>query len=242
MKTSAINQQSIPNIWVIVPAAGSGQRMAAGTPKQYLLIKSKTILETTLDLFLANERIGKVVVTLAADDLLWPTLPCASNAKIMSALGGSTRALSVYNGLVALKAMVRENDWILVHDAARPCLSAETLNKFIQKLSKDSVGGILAMPVKDTLKLSKSDSPTIVKTLNRDNVWHAQTPQMFRYGLLLNAMEQALNCEYEITDEASAMELAGYSPQLIESNSRNLKVTTPEDLAMAKFLLTNPSE
>ena len=157
-------------------------------------------------------------------------------------MGGSTRALSVYNGLVALKALVSEIDWVVVHDAARPCLSTDALNDFIQKLSGDAVGGILAMPAKDTLKLSKSDIPAILETLDRGNVWHAQTPQMFRYGLLLNAMKQALNSEHEITDEASAMELAGYSPRLIDSNSRNLKVTTPEDLAMATFLLTNSSD
>ena len=242
MKPSTRDNNSISKIWVIVPAAVSGQRMAVSTPKQYLHIQGKTILETTLDLFLANKQIDKVVVTLAADDLLWPTLPCASNAKIISTLGGSTRALSVYNGLLALKALVSEVDWVLVHDAARPCLSTDALNGFIQKISADAVGGILAMPAKDTLKLSKSDTPEILETLDRDNVWHAQTPQMFRYGLLLDAMQLALNSEYEITDEASAMELAGYSPQLIESNSRNLKVTTPEDLAMATFLLTNSSD
>ena len=241
MKASITKQQSTPRIWVIVPAAGSGQRMAESIPKQYLQIQGKTILETTLDLFLKNEQIDKVVVTLAADDLLWPTLACASNTKIISTLGGSSRALSVYHGLVAMKTLVSEADWVVVHDAARPCLSTSALNDFIQKLSGHAVGGILAMPAKDTLKLSKSDTPEILQTLSRDNVWHAQTPQMFRYGLLLNAMQQALKSEHEITDEASAMELAGYSPQLIESNSRNLKVTTPEDLAMATFLLTNPS-
>lgn len=239
---SKTKQTKIPSIWVIVPAAGSGQRMAASTPKQYLEVHGKTIIETTLDLFLVNKAIAKVVVTLAADDLLWPTLACASNAKVISTLGGSTRALSVYNGLLAMQALVGDDDWVLVHDAARPCLSAKALDEFIQKLSKDSVGGILAMPVKDTLKLSASNNAVIAKTLNRDNVWHAQTPQMFRYNMLLEAMQQALNCNYEITDEASAMELAGYSPKLIESNSRNLKVTTPEDLVIATFLLTNPSE
>ncbi|MFT4629103.1 MAG: 2-C-methyl-D-erythritol 4-phosphate cytidylyltransferase [Arenicella sp.] len=241
MPTSVIDSQSIARIWVIVPAAGSGQRMATNTPKQYLQIQGKTILETTLDLFLANDQIARVVVSLAADDLLWPTLPCASNAKVISTLGGSTRALSVCNGLVALKAWVDDADWVLVHDAARPCLSAGALNDFILKLRVHAVGGILAVPVKDTLKLSKSTSGQILKTLNRDNVWHAQTPQMFRYGLLLDAMQQALTSGHEITDEASAMELAGYSPQLIESDSRNLKVTTPEDLTLATFLLTNPS-
>jgi 2-C-methyl-D-erythritol 4-phosphate cytidylyltransferase len=242
MKTSTIEQQSTPRIWALVPAAGSGQRMAESIPKQYLQIQGKTILETTLDLFLENEQIDKVVVTLAVDDSLWPTVPCASNTKIISTLGASSRALSVYNGLVAMKTLVSEADWVVVHDAARPCLSAKALNDFILKLSGHAVGGILAMPVKDTLKLSKPDTPAILKTLDRDNVWHAQTPQMFRYGLLLNAMQKALKSEHEITDEASAMELAGYSPQLIESNSHNLKVTTPEDLAMATFLLTNASD
>jgi 2-C-methyl-D-erythritol 4-phosphate cytidylyltransferase len=241
MNTSAIDEQSTPLIWVIVPAAGSGQRMATSTPKQYLEIQGKTILETTLDLFLENDQINKVVVTLAADDVLWSTLPCASNTKVISTLGGSTRALSVCNGLVALRAWVGDADWVLVHDAARPCLSAGALNNFILKLRGHAVGGILAMPVKDTLKLSKSAAAQIFRTLDRENVWQAQTPQMFRYGLLLNAMQQALTSGHEITDEASAMELAGYSPQLIESDSRNLKVTTPEDLAMATFLLTNPS-
>ena len=228
----------IPNIWAVIPAAGSGQRMGSATPKQYLRIAGKTILEITLELFLLNERIKRVVVARSEDDLIWTTLDCAKNGKIFETLGGSTRALSVFNSLLALKAIANKNDWVIVHDAARPCLSSQALDQFICDLKNDSVGGILAMPAKDTIKQSEEDGLRILKTLDRDDVWHAQTPQMFRYGILFDAMEQALDSEFKVTDEASAVEFAGHRPRLIESGSTNLKITTPEDLAIATFLLS----
>lgn len=232
-----VNQPA--RIWVIIPAAGSGQRMAAAIPKQYLEINGKTILETTIELLLACEDVEKIVVTTALDDQRWSSLACTEDPRVIQTQGSSTRAQSVYNGLLELKPLASEVDWVLVHDAARPCLSMEMLGRFIQNLSDHPIGGILAVPARDTLKISHttSNSETIDRTLDRTNVWLAQTPQMFRFSLLINAMEDALRSNFSITDEASAMEMAGHSPRLIEGESRNLKITTSDDLALAQFLL-----
>jgi len=210
--------------WVVIPAAGSGQRMKSLTPKQYLPLNGKTILEHTLDIFLRRDDIAGVVVCVAPNDDVWPTLP--------------TRASSVVNGLTALVDKVGDDDWVLVHDAARPCLSDVILQKVLNELGEHPVGGIVAIPAKDTLKRRfDSKLAQIEKTLNRELVWQAQTPQMFRYKILKSALQNALDHNVLITDESSAVEVAGYQPLLIEGESANLKVTTPEDLAMAEFLL-----
>jgi len=228
------------NTWVVIPAAGSGQRMQAALPKQYLELNDRTILEHTLDIFLKRDDIAKVVICLAEDDSVWATLACASNSKVDAVLGGETRALSVLNGLDALSEAANDNDWVLVHDAARPCLRDDVLQSMLEQLQHDDVGGILAIPAKDTLKQSFSDTlPRIEKTLDRSHVWQAQTPQMFRYKLLKDALKQALESKVNITDESSALEWAGYQPRLIEGDSRNLKVTTPDDLVFAEFLLNH---
>jgi len=233
-------------IWAIVPAAGTGQRMQAEIAKQYLMLNEKTILENTLDLLLANKQIQEIIVATAAEDKHWETLTCSSQQRIGTTVGGASRAESVYNGLVSLQERAHKQDWVLVHDAARPCLSSELLSSFIEQLQDDSVGGILAVRAKDTLKLANSSGSSIDKTLDRSQIWQAQTPQMFRYGLLLDALEHARNRikapalgeSFEITDEASAVEQIGYQPKLIEGDARNLKVTTPEDLQLAQFLLS----
>lgn len=236
-----MSKSSTNKIWVIVPAAGSGRRMRTATAKQYLHVNGRTLLETTLRLLLAQARITEIVVTTGTEDKQWHSLACAKLPRIVSVVGGATRAHSVYNGLLALQGKAGESDWVLVHDAARPCLKAALLDRLITKLQHDPVGGILALRVKDTLKLSDSQNQRIRKTLDRSSVWQAQTPQMFRFGLLINALECALNANLDITDEASAMELAGYQPRLIEGDARNLKVTTPEDLQLAEFLLSAES-
>jgi len=225
-------------LWLVIPAAGSGQRMGADLPKQYLTINQKTIIEHTLNLFLKRQDIASVIVCLASDDDIWPSLACASEPKIIATDGGETRAQSVLNGLDRLSELADNDDWVLVHDAARPCLKDDVLQNLIDQLIDEPVGGILAVPAKDTLKQSNAlECALIQSTLNRQHIWQAQTPQMFRYKLLKDALRQALDARIDITDEASALESAGYQPRLIEGDSCNLKVTTPDDLIFAEFLL-----
>lgn len=220
-------------VWAVVPAAGSGQRMGETIPKQYLKIRNKTLIEHTLDLLVGAAKIDHVLVCTAPDDELWPAL----NLNFETTLGGDSRAQSVMNGLLAIADRAKPDDWVLVHDAARPCLGLGDLNRFIDQVSYHPVGGIMAMPCKDTLKLAKPGRNEIAETIDRSLVWQAQTPQMFRYQLLREALSQALAKQHVVTDEASAMELAGYSPLLIAGDASNLKVTTPEDLKLAAFLL-----
>lgn len=228
-----------PNIWVVIPAAGSGQRMRQSIAKQYLSVHGKTLMEHTLAVFQASSNINGIMACIPAHDTIWPTL----NIDVAHTIGGATRANSVLNGLQALvdQQEAIEHDWVLVHDAARPCLSTELLDRLITLLYHDDVGGILAVPAKDTLKRSYKCDPNgvaqIDTTLDRSTVWQAQTPQMFRLGLLKNALHNALQQGVNITDEASAIEWSGYAPKLIEGDSRNIKVTTPDDLALAEFLL-----
>ena len=225
--------------WAVMPAAGSGQRMQRALPKQYIEINGSTILEHSAGVLLDNDNINQLVVCTAADDSLWQNSPLSNHQRVSNTLGGDSRAQSVLNGLNALTE-ADTNDWVLVHDAARPCLSAELLNKLITDLQNDDVGGILAMPAKDTLKIAQSESSatySIVETTDRAIIWQAQTPQMFRFGLLKDSLQRALESNVAITDEASALERAGYHPKLVASDARNLKVTTPEDVALAGFLL-----
>lgn len=226
----------------IIPAAGSGQRMRAasnhGIAKQYLPLGDKTILEHSLETFLQSDLVQSVVVCLAANDEHWPTLHCSSNAKIIATLGGETRAHSVLNGLIALESVAQDHDWVLVHDAARPCFNQSLLTRLINELANDSTGGILAVRARDTLKLSDAQN-IIEQTLDRSQVWQAQTPQMFRYSLLKNSLKRALDNNAAITDEASAIELAGHKAKLVEGDAGNIKVTTIDDLPLAEFLLNS---
>lgn len=220
--------------WVVIPAAGSGTRMQNDTPKQYLTVLGKTIIEHTLRVFLDVDIIQQVMVCLPAEDTVFEKLAVAKSPKVSTTQGGSSRAQSVLNGLRALGA--DEQDWVLVHDAARPCFNAELLERLVTELHDDEVGGIMAVPAKDTLKLANQDN-RINTTLDRSVVWQAQTPQMFRFHLLKESLRLALDQSVDITDEASALEWAGYQPALIEGDARNLKVTTTEDLGLVEFLL-----
>lgn len=214
--------------------------MQATIAKQYLQINGESLLEITLQTLLDNQQIEKVVVSLAIDDEQWPELRCAKHAKIISAEGGATRARSVFNGLQALSSAthVKDDDWVLVHDAARPCLQQELLNKLIDELVGDPVGGLLAIQARDTLKFASVADQRIEQTLDRARIWQAQTPQMFRFGVLSRALQHALDAGLEITDEASAIELAGLQPKLIAGDGRNIKVTSPEDLKLAQLILS----
>ena len=225
------------NVWGIVPAAGAGQRMQTSLAKQYLKINDKTILEITASLLLANPLIKQLVICTAADDQVWSTLELSNHSNVDRVNCGASRAQSVLNGLRSLRDRADDNDWVLVHDAARPCLSAAKLNDFIQQIIVSPVGGIMAVKANDTLKLSRAESADIQQTLDRSFIWQAQTPQMFPYGLLYGALSDALNAGAEITDESSAMEWAGHAPRLVEGDSSNLKITSPDDLKMARFFL-----
>lgn len=219
-----------PSFWVVIPAAGVGARMQADRPKQYLELAGRCILEHTLDCFLGHPGLQGLVVCLAADDPYWPILACASDARIRSTVGGSERADSVISGLQTLEELgAGEQDWVLVHDAARPNLARGDLELLLGELAADPVGGLLAAPSRDTLKRARPDG-RVLETIDRSHIWQAFTPQMFRFGSLRQALRSARQAGVTITDEASAIELAGYAPRLIEGRADNLKITRPEDL------------
>jgi 2-C-methyl-D-erythritol 4-phosphate cytidylyltransferase len=221
---------ALPAFWAVIPAAGIGARMAADRPKQYLQLGGLTILEHSLACFLDHPRLKGVVISLAVDDPYWPTLACASDSRIQRATGGKERADSVLNALLHLHAQgAHDDDWVLVHDAARPNLSRADLDKLLHELANDPVGGLLAVPAKDTLKRADANG-RVTETVDRSLIWQAYTPQMFRLGALHRALADSLVSDVAITDEASAIEWAGQSPRLIEGRSDNIKVTRPEDL------------
>ena len=220
---------------VVVPAAGIGSRMGASCPKQYLPLAGKFLIEHTLERLLAHPRIERVVVALAADDDFFQTLPVASHPRLMTTTGGCERADSVLNGLSLV-----ESEWVLVHDAARPCITHQDIDRLIHAgLAGD--GAILGSRVRDTMKRSDA-AGYIQKTVDRDQLWHALTPQFFRTTLLRDAIQQGQSQGLPITDEASAMELAGWRPLMVEGRADNIKVTRPEDLALAALFLTQQEE
>jgi 2-C-methyl-D-erythritol 4-phosphate cytidylyltransferase len=223
--------------WAIVPAAGSGSRMAADVPKQYLKINGKTILEHTIERLISHPNIDGVVVAVAADDRHWDKLSFQTSKPVIKTLGGTERCHSVKNALYELKRHGNDQDWVLVHDAARPCLRHEDLDRLFQQLSQHMVGGLLAYPVRDTMKRS-DDKQRVVETVERNMLWHALTPQMFRLHLLRKVLNDAIEEGFLVTDEASAVEHAGYQPKLVEGHADNIKITTPDDLPLAECFLS----
>lgn len=208
--------------------------MGAAHPKQYLDIHGRPLIWHAIQAFEAHPSIDRIYVVISRQDGWWDSYDWrSSNKLVVLRCGGETRAESVLNGLRACAGDVAADDWVLVHDAARPCLSQELLNKLLARLEADLIGGILAVPVADTLKRQAADG-RIAVTVPRAGLWAAQTPQMFRHALLRRALEQVGT---EVTDEASAIEALGLSPQLVESNLTNLKVTYPRDLDVAAWLL-----
>lgn len=225
-----MSADSLPPFWVVIPAAGVGSRMQADRPKQYLALAGRAIIEHTLDCFLSHPALLGVVVVLAPDDPYWPELACARDARIARADGGRERADSVLAGLQRLQALgAGRQDWVLVHDAARPNLAASDLERLLAELADDPVGGLLGVPARDTLKRVGGDG-RVVETVDRSVIWQAYTPQMFRLGPLHEALAASLQAGAAITDEASAVEWAGRSPRLVEGRADNLKITRPEDL------------
>ena len=224
----------MPRHYAIVPAAGSGSRFAADQPKQYLDLLGRPLIFHTLAALTACPDIERVWVVLAPDDRWWSLHDWSDLGPKLETVrcGGDTRAASVANALHAAAMVAADDDWILVHDAARPCLSAAMLDALFAELADDPVGGLLAVPVADTLKRADAEQ-RVAATESRDGLWQAQTPQMFRYGQL----EKALKSEMAVTDEAGAIEALGLRPKLVRGDATNLKVTWPADLALAAMIL-----
>lgn len=220
----------------LIPAAGGGSRMGAETPKQYLPLLDRPLIWHALKTLASIAAIERVFVVLAPDDTLWGTHDWTEFADRMVVLrcGGATRAESVTNGLRAMREQVDANDWVLVHDAARCCLTSAHVEKLIAELGDDPVGGLLAVPVADTLKRAH-EGQRVAATVARDGLWQAQTPQMFRHGMLLDALGRAPI----VTDESSAIEALGLQPKLVAADATNLKVTWPLDLQLAGWILEN---
>ena len=222
---------------LVVPAAGSGRRFGASVlRKQYEPLAGATVIEHALAPFLADARCHRVVVAIAVDDGAWPQVAarCAARAAcpIVAVTGGAERAESVQRSLAALQAGLAGDEWVLVHDAARPCVSRAEIDALVAAALPHPVGGLLAVPVADTLKRADAEQ-RVAATEPRDGLWQAQTPQMFRYGLLCDALQK---CR-DVTDEAGAVEALGLKPKLVRGDATNLKVTYPADLALAAMIL-----
>lgn len=225
---------SLPEIIAVLPAAGIGSRMQTECPKQYLSIGGKTLLEHAIFALLRNSRIQRVIVAISPQDSWFSLLPLAKDPRISVVTGGAQRAESVMAGL----EQSGDAKWVLVHDAARPCLHIDDLNRLLDITNHSDVGGILVAPVRDTMKRSEPGRQAIAHTVDRQNLWHALTPQLFPLELLKVCLRRALDEGATVTDEASALEHCGFHPLLIVGRADNIKVTCPEDLALAEFYLT----
>ena len=241
-----VNQQLNP-VWVVIPAAGIGKRMQSAIPKQYLKLQKKTVLEHTLECFLGHSQIAGIVVVLSAEDRHWQSLNIQSESKpILTTQGRANRGDSVIQGLKFLREdqNLPIDTWLMVHDAARPCLTKTDIDALLVIRETEYVGGLLAAPVRDTMKRAATANEdirvviTVFHTESRDNLWHALTPQMFRLDNLQNALKDCQNKGFDVTDECSAIEFAGDKPVIIEGSHNNIKITNPSDIALATFLLS----
>jgi len=224
--------------WAVIPAAGTGTRMGGDIPKQYLPLAGRTVIEHVLDVFLSHPRIAGMSVAISEADAFWRQYLLRSHVKpVRIARGGVHRVHSVLNTLQSLQQELHAQDWVLVHDAVRPCLHASDLDRLMEILRQDPVGGILATPLVDTVK-SVDPEQRISATPARQNLWRAFTPQMFRYGPLMDALDAALKRGEAPTDEAAAMESAGHTVRVVEGRSDNIKITRPADLALAEAILS----
>lgn len=227
----------IEPLWVIIPAAGVGQRMQANCPKQYLSLEGQTILDRTIDIFISHPLIAGVLVGVGENDAYWPDSKWRQHDLVHSFIGGEERSDTVQKGLhYLLDTLNPQQQDVLVHDAARPLLSQEALNRIINHHSEQ--GALLAMPAKDTIKRQVIDSSSVDETLDRDAIWLAQTPQKFPAQALLNALKKAQVQGVVVTDECSAMEYVGWHPDLVVGESSNIKITLPEDLLIAEALFS----
>ena len=226
---------------IIIPAAGTGSRMAGEIPKQYMLLHGKPLISYCIETFFIHPRIASIHVALSVTDTFWDGLTPESTSKLkLHYTGGETRAQTVLNTLQVMD--VADDDWILVHDAARPGLTNALLDNLLNTLENDAVGGLLALPLADTLKQSSAQN-SVKKTIPRAHLWQAQTPQMFRYAMLKKALESfdgTVN-NSNPTDEAEAIEALGLQPKLVQGELRNLKITYPKDLELLEALFAKES-
>ncbi|SFR40926.1 2-C-methyl-D-erythritol 4-phosphate cytidylyltransferase [Marinobacter daqiaonensis] len=228
-----------PRSWLVVPAAGIGQRMRADCPKQYLTISDRFVLDITLSRLMSIMAWQGCVVALSSTDRWWPASESAADGRIDTCVGGSDRADSVLASLQYLSGRAAEQDWVLVHDVARPCIHRDDVLRLVSQLADHPVGGLLAAPVADTIKEVTPGTQQVAGTMDRGRLWRALTPQMFRYGPLMAALHRGVRDDPEsITDESSAMERDGQMPEVIAGRADNIKITVPEDLALAEFILS----
>ncbi|MBK9616420.1 MAG: 2-C-methyl-D-erythritol 4-phosphate cytidylyltransferase [Uliginosibacterium sp.] len=222
------------NVFAIIPAAGSGSRFGGDLPKQYLDLMGRPLIWHTLDALLKVQALTSVLVVLAPGDAWWQRYDCWPDDPRLHVLrvGGATRAASVSNALESLGDAIKDDDWVLVHDAARACVETTHVETMIDVLATDPVGGLLAVPVADTLKRADT-AGRVADTVSREGMWQAQTPQMFRYAVL----RRALAAHPAVTDEASAIEALGLPPKLIAADATNFKVTFPQDVRLAELIL-----
>ena len=224
-------------IWAIVPAAGSGNRMQSATPKQYLELAGWPVIEHTLAALFAVPRIAGIVVAVADGDPAWPGVARRfADRRLDQVGGGAERCHSVLNALEHLSAMAADTDWVLVHDAARPCVRPADIDRLIDICMNGTDGGLLGIPVCDTMK-RVGPAGSVTATVDRAGLWHALTPQMFRIGQLREALQRGIRDGITLTDEASAMEAAGFTPRMVEGRRDNIKITVASDLALAGFYL-----
>lgn len=223
-------------LFAVVPAAGRGERFGSRQPKQYVELLGRPVLSWSLGALLAVRSVRAVIVALSEGDRRFARLPEARDPRVRTCKGGARRELSVANALEALRGEARDEDWVMVHDAARPCLQPSDVRQLIAALQDDPVGGLLALPVGDTLKAAAADE-RCERTVPREGLWRALTPQMFRYGVLRRALKLNLERERTVTDEASAVEALGMRPRLVAGRTDNIKITLPGDRGLAAAIL-----
>ena len=228
--------RTLNKIRAIVPAAGNSERFGGSMPKQYCALNGKPVIIHTLERLNSVGRIESIQVGLSPEDQIWSSLRGIPPKVVDVFCGGVTRAETVMHGLRNLTESYNPDDWVLIHDAARPCVSIESIHELIGRVLSLDQGGLLAVPEWETLKRADSNG-MVIDTVDRNSLWRAQTPQMFRSGELLNAMLDLGDDVAKLTDEAGAMEKAGYNPLLVRSHQDNIKITTPEDLRLAEKLL-----
>jgi 2-C-methyl-D-erythritol 4-phosphate cytidylyltransferase len=226
-----------PNpVWAIIPASGTGSRMQGKKPKQYLQLGDKTIIEHTLDRLLSLEGIDGVILVLRSGDRDWEAIDYQSPKPLITTIGGELRQDSVFNGLVKLLDQEFDEPYAMVHDAVRPLVSHQDLRKLIEAAIDHNAGALLALPITDTLKQQDDDS-YVERTVAREGLWRAFTPQMFKAKLLFRAIEYVRQNNLDITDDASAIEVLGMRPKLVSCDAENLKITNPSDLVLAAQIL-----
>lgn len=223
--------------WLIVPSSGLGKRFGGDIAKQYLMLDNNlSVLDNSLQTFLSIDKVSGIVLALNAKDTNFKNSIYYQHPKILATVtGGKQRYHSVYNALIALKKFANDNDWVLVHDAARPCISANSIKKLITNTKDTQIGSILVSPITSTLKLAPNGS--ISSTIDRENIYQAQTPQMFKLTYLEKALKNVIDNKLTITDDAQAMELLGYSIKIVIGDENNIKITHKNDISMANKIL-----